>query len=172
MIHRIVSLIVLALAGWGADAHADSASCQARINSFRAGAVDVSKQAADVPGALAARGRLSMLEGLARDECTPLGFQATVPIEMTKEDLDLALGQRVPACKVFIDRAMPFVTTAHQARGDTEKAAAMVNSLNGIRAEAAEGCADYPGVMGRMYRAELVLMSFAPPPKAQRGKPD
>jgi len=129
--------------------------------------VPVAQQASDTAGALAARAALAPKEAAAREKCASGGLAWTTPIDVSKEDLDIALAHHVPACKAFIEQASPIVSTAPQGRGDPQKSKVLAETLAGIRGEAEAPCKDYPGVMGRMYRAQLLLESFA----FQPGKP-
>lgn len=164
---------LLLVGGLGAPAFAQTIGevCEARKKEFREGAVAVSQQAADVAGALEARAGLKPKETAAREKCDAGGYYATVAIDITKEDLDIALARHVPACDAFIQQAAPIVSTAPQGRGDPQKSKVLAETLFRLRGEAEQPCKDYPGVMGRMYRAELLLLSFQPPPPVQRGKP-
>lgn len=172
MIRRLIGIALLAL-GVVAPAQGQTVEdkCKELTQEFRVAAVAVSQLAADVPAALEARAGLAPKESAAREKCGVGGFYYTVPIDIVKEDLDIALARHVPACSAFIQQASPYVSTAPQGRGDPEKAKVMAETLLRIRGEAEEPCKDYKGVMGRMYRAELLLYSFQPPPPTQRGKP-
>jgi hypothetical protein len=172
MLKRLVGLAVLAMA-LAAPAFAQTAgeTCQKLTQEFRAAGVPVSQQAVDVAAALEARAALAPKEAAAREGCKPGGYDWIVPIEMTKEDLDIALGRAVPGCKAFIDQASPYVSSAQHARSDPQKALMMIDALVRLRSEAAEPCRDYPGVMGRMYRAELMMTMSLPPAKEAGSKP-
>jgi hypothetical protein len=132
-------------------------ACQAASLLFRQAAVAVSQQAADVSGALTARAGLAPKEADARAACTPLGFHATVPIDIAKEDLDIALARKVPACNVFLDQAGKHIAVAPKLRENPGMAHEAAKDLRRIRDAAAEGCKDYRGATARMYRVELDL---------------
>lgn len=173
MLMRLIGLMGLTLAV-GAPAFAQTVGevCEARKREFREAAVAVSQQAANVAAALEVRAALAPQEAAAREKCSAGGYYATAAIDVTKEDLDIALARHVLACNAFIAQASPYVSTAPQGRGDPAKAKVMAETLFRLRGEAEQPCKDYPGVMGRMYRAELLLQSFQPPPPVQRGKPE
>lgn len=171
MLGRFAGLLVLVV-GLSAPAFAQTVGdrCKELTQEFRLAGVPVAQMASDVAGALAARAELAPKEAAAREKCAPGGLYWTTPIDVSKEDLDIALARHVPACKAFIEQASPIVSTAPQGRGDPQKSKVLAETLAGIRGEAETPCKDYPGVMGRMYRAQLLLESFVPPP-AQGGKP-
>lgn len=162
MFKRLVGFAVLAI-GIATPAFAqDKAACQAGFTTFRQAAVVISQQSADVAGALAARAGLSEKESAARTACTPLGAGATIQIDMTKEDLDIALATYVPACKVFMDQARPHIAMLPKLKLVPREAETSIAALTQIRNSAGEACRDYPGVLGRMLRVENDLVFSLP----------
>jgi hypothetical protein len=151
-----VAIIVFALPAQAQDA----AACQAAGMAHRQAVMAVAQQARDVAAALTARAGLAETEAAARTACDRIP-QLYGRIDITKEDLDLTLGAAVPACKTAIDAAAPHVQSAGQlARGgDKELASKVLGFLKKARADAEAPCKDYPGVLGRILRAENMMIA-------------
>jgi hypothetical protein len=164
MLMRTISLaaamLLLALPAQAQDA----AACRAAATAHRQAAVAVAQQAKDVAAALVARAGLAEQEAAARTACDRIP-QIYGSIDVTKEDVDLTLGAAVPACKTAIDAAAPHVQSAGQiARtGDKEMASKLLGFLTKARADAEIPCKDYPGVLGRILRAENMMGAIKGP---------
>lgn len=136
----------------------DVTACQQSIMAYRQAAGAVMQKSADVSAALQARADLKDEEAAARTACERIP-QLAPNIDITREDIDLALGRGVPACKAAIEAAAPHVKAAAEiARGsDATMGAKILVFLTKARADAEEPCKDYKGVLGRILRAENMM---------------
>lgn len=156
------ALVVAGAAALAGPATAqDAAACQQSIVVYRQAAGAVMQKAADVPVALQARADLTDEEAAARKACERIP-QFAPNIDVTREDIDLVLGRAVPACKAAIEAAAPHVKAAMEiARGsDASMGSKMLIFVTKARADAEEPCKDYKGVLGRILRAENMLLGI------------
>jgi hypothetical protein len=157
---RIFIVAVLAIAAAAPALAQDATACQKAIITYRQAAGAVMQKAADIPGALEARANLADEEAAARSACDRIP-QLYANIDVTREDIDLALGRGVPACSAAIEAAAPHVKAAMEiARSGGRDPAAgskMLIFLGKARADAEEPCKNYKGVLGRILRAENMM---------------
>lgn len=156
-----IALLAVILVGFAGPAQAqDASACQAASAAHRQAAMAVGQQAKDVAAALTARAGLAEKETAARQACARIP-QLSAGIDIIKEDVDLTLGAQVPACKAAIDAAAPHVQSAGQIARARDKAMAskVLGFLSTARANAETPCKDYPGVLGRILRAENMMIA-------------
>lgn len=141
----------------------DIGMCQQALLIYRQAVGAVIQKASDIPAALQARADLADEEAVARTKCSGLP-QYYGTIDVTREDIDLSLGQAVPACKTAMDAAAPHVRSAFEiGRSGARDEAAGTKTLvflRKARADAEGPCKDYQGVLGRILRAELLMESI------------
>ena len=156
-----VCLIACATVSAGPALAQDAAACQQSIVAYRQAAGAVMRKFADIPVALQARADLADEEAAARSACERIP-QLAPNIDVTREDIDLALGQAVPACRLAIEAAAPHVESAMKiARSrDPEMGSKLFSFLRKARTDAEEPCKDYKGVLGRILRAENMLIGI------------
>ncbi|RYG36748.1 MAG: hypothetical protein EON93_04635 [Burkholderiales bacterium] len=140
----------------------DVGVCQQALLIYRQGVGEVMQKAPDVTAALQGRADLADEEAAARTKCNGIPqFYAT--IDVTREDIDLALGSKVPACRAAIEAAAPHVQSAFEiARSGSQNEAAgskILAALMKARANAEAPCKDYIGVSGRILRAENMMIA-------------
>lgn len=141
----------------------DVGACQQALLTYRQSVGVLMQNASDVPAALHGRAALADEEADARAKCSAVQeYYAT--IDMTREDIDLSLGQSgtrlqerdgrcCAACEVSIrDRSRRYSYEAAET--------GMLSFLKRARADAEELCKDYKRVMGRVYRAKLLMESI------------
>lgn len=156
-----IALLAVIVVGFALPAQAqDASACQAAGAVHRQAAMAVGQQANDVAAALTARAGLAEKEAAARQACASIP-QLSGGIDVTKENLDLTLGAQAPACKAAIDAAAPHVQSAGQIARAQDKAMAskLLGFLTKARADAETPCRDYPGVLGRILRAENMMIA-------------
>lgn len=160
---RLFILAVLASAIAAPALAQDAAACQKAIIAYRQASGAVMQKAADIAGALEARADLADEEAAARSVCDRIP-QLYPNIDVTREDIDLALGRAVPACSAAIEAAAPHVKAAMDiARSGHQDPAAgskMLIFLRKARADAEEPCKEYKGVLGRILRAENLMIGI------------
>jgi hypothetical protein len=158
---RIILLATFAVAVAAPALAQDAAACQQSIIAYRQAAGAVMQKRSDIPAALQARSELADEEAAARTACERLP-QFSPNIDVTREDIDLAIGRAVPACSAAIEAAAPHVSAAMQlARSrDAVMGSKMLGFLQKARADAELPCKDYQGVLGRILRAENMLIGI------------
>jgi hypothetical protein len=156
-----VLLVACATALAGPALAQDAAACQQSIMAYRQAAGAVMQKSADIPGALQARADLADEEAAARSACQRIP-QLAPNIDVTREDIDLALGRAVPACRTAIETAAPHVKSAMEiARSrDPVMGSKLLSFLKKARTDAEEPCKGYQGVLGRILRAENMVIGI------------